>query len=209
MKWWCPDFQRFAKAVLRRGAAEIGMHLHAWNSPPIISLTGDDYASAPYLIEYASEIIHRKVSFTTAPCGGRSNAKSLAIVPAGGDSTGFCTGPAGVRLPGGLFGDAGSLVGSAPRRPERRSRLSRCAAASVLSGFRGCPAGRELGAARSTDDGGPRKTVGGSRGWRCTWRGVRRMRRRSPRDTCTPFMRCRLISWTGCAISCGRSSLTL
>jgi hypothetical protein len=29
----CPDFQRFDKAVLRRGAAEIGMHLHAWNSP--------------------------------------------------------------------------------------------------------------------------------------------------------------------------------
>jgi hypothetical protein len=89
----CPDFQRFAKAVLRRGAAEIGMHLHAWNSPPIISLTGDDYASAPYLIEYAPEIIHRKVSFMTAPCGRRSNAKSLAIVPAGGDSTGFMHGP--------------------------------------------------------------------------------------------------------------------
>ena len=61
-----PDFQRFAKAVLRRGAAELGMHLHAWNSPPIISLTGDDNTCAPYLIEYSLEIIRHKVSFMTA-----------------------------------------------------------------------------------------------------------------------------------------------
>ena len=32
-----PAFQPFGREVLRRGTAEIGMHLHAWNSPPPIS----------------------------------------------------------------------------------------------------------------------------------------------------------------------------
>src|SRR5262245_24853191 len=61
----CPDFRRFGKGVLGRGTAEIGRHPHAWNSPPIISLTGNDYACAPYLIEYSPEIIQRKVVFLT------------------------------------------------------------------------------------------------------------------------------------------------
>src|SRR5215831_8388473 len=35
-------FRRFAFKARGRGAAEIGMHLHAWNSPPCMSLTKDD-----------------------------------------------------------------------------------------------------------------------------------------------------------------------
>ena len=62
----CPVFQRFAKKVLRRGTAEIGMHLHAWNSPPMVPLTNDDYACAPYLIEYPAEVIRRKAAFLTS-----------------------------------------------------------------------------------------------------------------------------------------------
>ena len=38
----CPAFVEFARDALARGACEIGMHLHAWNSPPIVPLTADD-----------------------------------------------------------------------------------------------------------------------------------------------------------------------
>ena len=31
----CPHFLAFGRDVVRRGAGEIGMHLHAWNSPPL------------------------------------------------------------------------------------------------------------------------------------------------------------------------------
>lgn len=61
----CPVYQKFAHKVLRRGTAEIGMHLHAWNSPPIEPLTADDYGCAPYLIEYPREVIRGKVAFMT------------------------------------------------------------------------------------------------------------------------------------------------
>jgi hypothetical protein len=60
-----PVFQAFARDVLRRNTAEIGMHLHAWNSPPIRPLTADDYYYQPYLIEYPEEVIWEKVEFMT------------------------------------------------------------------------------------------------------------------------------------------------
>jgi hypothetical protein len=60
-----PVFQEFARDVLRRRTAEIGMHLHAWNSPPIHSLTPDDYRYQPYLIEYPEPVIRAKVAFMT------------------------------------------------------------------------------------------------------------------------------------------------
>ena len=39
-------FVEFGRDVLQRGAGEIGMHLHAWNSPPLFSLTDDDFCPA-------------------------------------------------------------------------------------------------------------------------------------------------------------------
>jgi hypothetical protein len=60
-----PDFQEFARDVLRRGTGEIGMHLHAWNSPPLEPLTADDYRYQPYLIEYPDRLIREKVEFLT------------------------------------------------------------------------------------------------------------------------------------------------
>ena len=45
-------FVEFARDVIARGAGEIGMHLHAWNSPPLVPLTSDDFRFHPYLIEY-------------------------------------------------------------------------------------------------------------------------------------------------------------
>ena len=36
-------FENFGKEILSNHSGEIGMHLHAWNNPPICSLTKDDY----------------------------------------------------------------------------------------------------------------------------------------------------------------------
>jgi len=58
-------FQEFGLDVLERGKGEIGMHLHAWNNPPINSLTNDDFFHQPYLIEYSKEVINDKIKFIT------------------------------------------------------------------------------------------------------------------------------------------------
>lgn len=60
-----PHYIEFARDVIARGCGEIGMHLHAWNSPPLHDLTGDDWRYKPYLIEYPAENIREKVSFMT------------------------------------------------------------------------------------------------------------------------------------------------
>jgi hypothetical protein len=61
----CPDFQEFGRDVLRREAGEIGMHLHAWSSPPLVPLTVDDLRYCPYLIEYPEQIMREKILFMT------------------------------------------------------------------------------------------------------------------------------------------------
>jgi len=61
----CPAFRKFGREVLRRGAAEIGMHLHAWNSPPLVPLTADDFGCGTYLTEYPLDVILAKVEFMT------------------------------------------------------------------------------------------------------------------------------------------------
>jgi hypothetical protein len=58
-------FAEFGRDVIKRGAAEIGMHLHAWNSPPIVPLTTDDFRHCPYLIEYPEAIMAEKIAFMT------------------------------------------------------------------------------------------------------------------------------------------------
>jgi len=60
-----PAFQDFGKDVLARGQGEIGMHLHAWNSPPIVPLTDDDARHHPYLIEYPESQIRQKIKAMT------------------------------------------------------------------------------------------------------------------------------------------------
>ena len=62
----CDRFRAFAKGVLKKNTAEIGMHLHAWNSPPLKPLTTDDMRYHPYLIEYPTDILEEKVSYMTA-----------------------------------------------------------------------------------------------------------------------------------------------
>jgi len=54
-------FVELGRAVLARDAGEIGMHLHAWNSPPLADLTGDDFRHQPYLIEYPLPLMREKI----------------------------------------------------------------------------------------------------------------------------------------------------
>jgi hypothetical protein len=42
------------------------MHLHAWNSPPLLPLTDDDDRHHPYLIEYSEDQMREKVRVMTA-----------------------------------------------------------------------------------------------------------------------------------------------
>ncbi|TCP13087.1 hypothetical protein EV683_107112 [Crenobacter luteus] len=60
-----PHFQAFGRDVIARGSGEIGMHLHAWNSPPLHALTADDDRHKPYLIEYPDRVMRDKVDFMT------------------------------------------------------------------------------------------------------------------------------------------------
>ncbi|WP_338635090.1 polysaccharide deacetylase family protein [Erwinia persicina] len=59
------DYVAFARDVIARGTGEVGMHLHAWNSPPLDPLTDDDWRYKPYLIEYPAGLIRSKVEFMT------------------------------------------------------------------------------------------------------------------------------------------------
>src|SRR5438132_4090454 len=58
-------FVEFARDVLARGAGEIGMHLHAWNSPPLVPLTSDDLRFHPYLIEYPEPVMKATIKTLT------------------------------------------------------------------------------------------------------------------------------------------------
>lgn len=61
-----PAFQDFGRALVRRSTAEIGMHLHAWSSPPLTPLTSDDTAFQPYLVEYPEVLMRQKIRVLTA-----------------------------------------------------------------------------------------------------------------------------------------------
>jgi hypothetical protein len=61
----CDAFVEFGRDLVARGAAEIGMHLHAWNSPPLQPLTGDDFRHQPYLIEYPAAVMREKINVMT------------------------------------------------------------------------------------------------------------------------------------------------
>src|SRR6185436_2311843 len=56
----CPDFVEFGQRVLRACAGEIGVHLHAWNTPPISMITQNDFAYGPYAFEYTPDLIAEK-----------------------------------------------------------------------------------------------------------------------------------------------------
>lgn len=57
-----PHFLAWGRGQLRSHQAEIGLHLHAWNTPPLHALQGADRRSQPYLLEYPPEAMRAKLA---------------------------------------------------------------------------------------------------------------------------------------------------
>lgn len=57
-------YVEFAKTITKDNSGEIGMHLHAWNSPPLYELPVAQNG-APYLIEYPEEVMEEKIYYMT------------------------------------------------------------------------------------------------------------------------------------------------
>lgn len=60
-----PAFREFGQDLLAREAGEIGMHLHAWDSPPLTPLTADDARYQPFLVDYPKHLMREKVKVLT------------------------------------------------------------------------------------------------------------------------------------------------
>jgi hypothetical protein len=58
-------FQEFGKKVLKKDTAEIGLHVHAWDSPPIVNGDFNPRFHHVYLFELSDEIIAAKINFLT------------------------------------------------------------------------------------------------------------------------------------------------
>lgn len=54
-------FVAFAKKYLNESQCEIGMHLHAWNTPPYYELPKGEQSGLPYLIEYPTDVMRGKI----------------------------------------------------------------------------------------------------------------------------------------------------
>ncbi len=61
----CPAYVEFARDAKARGQAEIGMHLHGWDSPPLTPLTTEDWEHQPYLTDYPEPVLREKVAVMT------------------------------------------------------------------------------------------------------------------------------------------------
>lgn len=57
------QYAQFARKTQDEGRCEIGVHIHAWNNPPLYQLPIDK-TGQPYLIEYPEEIIRKKFAIT-------------------------------------------------------------------------------------------------------------------------------------------------
>lgn len=55
-------FVGYMSEILEERKCEVGIHLHAWNNPPLYDLNGN-YKGNPYLIEYPISIRHDKFKF--------------------------------------------------------------------------------------------------------------------------------------------------
>lgn len=53
------DFVNYIKDKAKNGLCEVGMHLHAWNSPPEVTIEGE-YTGNPYITEYTKKDIFEK-----------------------------------------------------------------------------------------------------------------------------------------------------
>jgi hypothetical protein len=73
-----PAFVELAQAALGRDTAEVGMHLHAWNSPPLTPLTADDFTHQPYLYEYPHALMRQKIEVMTDTLEGIFGMKMVS-----------------------------------------------------------------------------------------------------------------------------------
>ncbi|WP_214412875.1 deacetylase [Sphaerisporangium fuscum] len=60
-----PEFQQFGRSVIESDTAEIGMHLHAWTTPPIVPLTEADHRYKPFLMDYPEAVMAAKAETAT------------------------------------------------------------------------------------------------------------------------------------------------
>lgn len=56
-------FRSMARTALRGGTCEIGMHMHAWNSPPIIHLPYNPKGTHTYIGEYEPKLQWQKMKY--------------------------------------------------------------------------------------------------------------------------------------------------
>lgn len=56
-------FVDYIRPKMEAGLCEIGIHIHAWNTPPLHELNAK-YSGNPYLIEYPDKIMHEKFETT-------------------------------------------------------------------------------------------------------------------------------------------------
>jgi hypothetical protein len=69
-------FVDFARDAVERGMAEVGMHLHAWNSPPVGA--GPSREGMPYLIEFPEPVMRDKVKVMTELLEGRVGKRPVS-----------------------------------------------------------------------------------------------------------------------------------
>lgn len=55
---------QYIKPKAQQGLCEIGMHIHAWSSPPNYQLE-DSFGGNPYITEYPDEVIEEKIKYLT------------------------------------------------------------------------------------------------------------------------------------------------
>lgn len=55
-------FVNFAKETIAKNECEVGLHLHAWNNPPLFSLK-TKFNSNPFLVEYPTDIMRKKFDY--------------------------------------------------------------------------------------------------------------------------------------------------
>jgi len=60
-----PACVEFLRDVLARGTGEVGLHLHAWDTPPLEPLTSDDAQHHPFLGEYPESLMREKLARLT------------------------------------------------------------------------------------------------------------------------------------------------
>jgi hypothetical protein len=60
-----PEFQKVGKAVVRHCTGEIGLHIHPWDSPPVVADDYDPRWDHIYLTDLSDEQLHSKIAYLT------------------------------------------------------------------------------------------------------------------------------------------------